>query len=544
MRNILIVSFLFLLLQGGCSSDPDLVQIIPLPVETEYSRGTHKLSGEVPIYIKNDSEALTGAGNYLADLLSATALKPIVHLPQSAAGRDGILLEVDPSLGNPEKYILSIGRRQIKILGGSPQGVFYGIQSLRQMFPAETDNPELAAGISSIELQRLRITDYPSFAYRGMHLDVGRHFFTVPFIKRYIDLMVLHKMNNFHWHLTEDQGWRIEIKQYPLLTEVGSVRAETIILDGTPAPPFNYDGIPYGGYYTQDDIREVVAYAAERFVNVIPEIDMPGHSSAALASYPELGCTGGPYRVEPIWGIFHDVFCAGNEQTFEFLEGVLTEVAGLFPSQYIHIGGDESPKTRWAECPKCQARIKEEGLADEHELQSYFIKRVENFMLTLDRNIIGWDEILEGGLAPNATVMSYRSMEGGLLAAQMGHDAIMTPTSHTYFDFYQADPATQPPAFGGRTTLEIVYSFNPIPEELSAEQARHILGAQGNVWTEHMKTEEHVEYMAYPRAIALAEVLWTPKEKQSFEDFRVRLLNHFDRLDAMDVNYFEDLYAK
>jgi hexosaminidase len=541
MKTTAATLIFFAILAAGCTThQPEEVSIIPKPVEISYGRGNLELSGQVAVYSKSHQEELAGVAGYIKELLNATDLEPFIA-PKTT--RRGIILDLDPGMENPEKYRLSIGRRSITITGGSPQGVFYGVQSLRQLLPPEVEKPELAATITKVTLPRLEITDYPLFPYRGMHLDVGRHFFPVSFIKRYIDLMVLHKMNNFHWHLTEDQGWRVEIKAYPLLTEIGAWRDETVILDGSP-PPFRYDGIRYGGYYTQEEMREVVEYAAARFVNVIPEIDMPGHSSAALASYPVLGCTGGPYRVETIWGIFHDVFCAGSDYTFEFLETVLTEVVDMFPSQLIHIGGDESPKTRWEKCPRCQARIKEEGLADEYELQSYFIRRIEEFLLTKGRNIIGWDEILEGGLAPNATVMSYRSMQGGIDAARMGHDAIMTPTSHTYFDFYQADPSTQPPAFGGRTTLEVVYSFNPIPDELTPEEARHILGAQGNVWTEHMKTESHVEYMAYPRAVALAEILWTPREKQSFPDFQERLARHFKRLDVLDVNYFPDLHAK
>ncbi len=537
-KHCFLLAILAGILHFGCSRPAEPVHLIPQPVKLEYTRGVHTLSNHIQVRFTGDEPGMQGVAEYLHGLLKSAGFKVSVEsISQGTNARRGIILATDREMGRPEGYLLEITPRAIRITGGSLQGVFYGIQSLRQMLPPEIEDPAAAAGIASIDLPCLKIEDYPAFEYRGMHLDVARHFFPLDFIKKYIDLMALHKMNNFHWHLTEDQGWRIEIKKYPLLTEVGAWRSETLIGHGG-RPPFEFDGEPYGGYYTQDEIREVLAYAAERFVNVIPEIEMPGHATAALAAYPQLGCTGGPYEVITRWGVFHDVFCAGNEEVFGFLEDVLTEVAELFPSPFIHIGGDECPKTRWSDCPKCQARINEEGLADEYELQSYFIRRMENFLLGLDRNIIGWDEILEGGLAPNATVMSWRGTEGGIEAAQMGQNAIMTPVSHCYFDYYQSDPETQPLAIGGYTTLEKVYSYNPVPEELSREEARHILGAQGNVWTEYMKTPSHVEYMAYPRAIALAEVVWSPVETRDYEDFLDRLRMHSRRLDAMKVNYY------
>jgi hexosaminidase len=533
-----IYSALIVLLTSGCSGPTEQVHIIPQPVGITYTGGMHTIDGPVQIHYSSEVPELSGVAAYFSGMLEAAGIQTTVSTFTGERGpARGIVLVADPDIAHPEAYRLHISRRAIRITGGSPQGVFYGIQSLRQMLPPGIESPELTGTHLPLTLPRLMIEDYPAFSYRGMHLDVARHFFPVSFIKKYIDLMALHKMNNFHWHLTEDQGWRIEIKQYPLLTEVGAWRSETLIGHGG-RPPFEFDGKPYGGYYTQEEIREVLAYAAERFVNVIPEIEMPGHATAALASYPHLGCTGGPYEVITRWGVFPDVFCAGNDAVFEFLENVLTEVADLFPSHFIHIGGDECPKTRWKECPQCQARIEEQGLADEYELQSYFIRRIENFLLGLGRNIIGWDEILEGGLAPNATVMSWRGTEGGIEAARLGQNAIMTPGSHCYFDHYQADPETQPLAIGGFTTLEKVYSYNPVPEELSREEARHILGAQGNVWTEYMKTPSHVEYMAYPRAIALAEVVWSPAGTRDYRDFLERLRWHRQRLDALNVNYY------
>jgi len=348
--------------------------------------------------------------------------------------------------------------------------------------------------------------------------------------------MAMYKYNTFHWHLTEDQGWRIEIKKYPKLTETGAWRKETLIGHAGEKPE-HYDGKRYGGFYTQEDIKEVVAHAKKLYITVIPEIEMPGHSLAALASYPDLGCTGGPYEVATKWGVFKDIYCAGNDKTFDFLENVLREVMDLFPSRYIHIGGDETPKDRWKKCPKDQARIKAEGLKNEQELQSYFISRIEKFLNAHGRNIIGWDEILEGGLAPNATVMSWRGIKGGIAAAKMNHDVIMTPVQYCYFDYYQGDPKDEPLAIGGYLPLKKVYSYEPVPEELTPEQKKHVLGAQGNVWTEYIATTDYVEYMVYPRACALSEVDWTPANEKDYGDFMQRLELNLKHLDMLGVHY-------
>jgi len=385
------------------------------------------------------------------------------------------------------------------------------------------------------------IKDDPQYAYRGMHLDVGRHMFPVASIKRYIDMIALHKMNTFHWHLTEDQGWRIEIRKYPRLAEIGGFRKETLVGSARNRPQV-FDGTRYGGFYTRDEIRQVVEYAKSRFVSVIPEIEMPGHSLAALAAYPELSCTGGPFEVATRWGVFDDVYCAGKEETFKFLEDVLTEVIELFPGKYIHIGGDECPKSRWEKCPFCQKRIKDEGLKDENELQSYFIQRIEKFLLSKGRNIIGWDEILEGGLAPEATVMSWRGIQGGITAAREKHDVIMTPVNYVYLNLYQSEPEGQPIAFEGYLPLERVYSYNPMPEELKPDEQKYILGLQGNLWTEYISTPEILEYMAYPRMFALAETGWTPDRKKDFEDFLARLEIMKKRYNATGINYFNGEY--
>ena len=429
-------------------------------------------------------------------------------------------LSVDPSLPR-EGYRLSWKSNKLELAGGSSAGVFYGIQTLKQTVPLDPAEADV--------LPSLEIVDRPAFPYRGMHLDVSRHFFDVAFIKKHLDAMAQAKMNTFHWHLTDDQGWRIEIKHYPRLTEVGAWRS------GSQQGPYSlqyFDTLRYGGFYTQEEIREVVAYAAERHITVVPEIEMPGHALAALAAYPQFSCNQKPLEVARGWGVFDDVFCAGNDETFVFLENVLREVFALFPSTYVHIGGDECPKTRWKSCAQCQARMQTEGLKDEHELQSYFIQRMERFANANGKKIIGWDEILEGGLAPNATVMSWRGETGGKAAAQSGHDAIMTPGKPCYFDHYQARQDGEPHAIGGFNPVQAVYLYPVIPAGLSPEEATHILGSQGNVWTEYMLTPDHVEYMMHPRMEALAEVLWTgPRKESDVADFRRRLRTYTQHLE-------------
>ncbi|HVP07288.1 MAG TPA: beta-N-acetylhexosaminidase, partial [Candidatus Acidoferrum sp.] len=399
----------------------------------------------------------------------------------------------------------------------SPVGIFYGMQSFLQLLPAG----EMAK--TEIEIPAVEMEDSPRFDWRGLHLDVSRHFFPASFIKKYIDLLALHKMNVFHWHLTDDQGWRIEIAKYPRLTEVGAWRTDS-------------DGTIYGGFYTQAEIRDVVAYAAKRFLTIVPEIELPGHASAAIAAYPEFSCTGGPFNVETKWGVFDDVYCPGRESTFAFLENILGEVSDLFPGPFIHIGGDECPKVRWLNHDLCRRRMEAEKLGSADELQAYFVKRIARYLASLGKQTAGWDEILDGGAPEGSVIMAWRNIEKGIEAARAGHDVIMTPMSHCYFDHYQAK-VNEPKAIGGFTPLENVYAFNPVPEALPAELAGHILGAQANVWTEYMPDEKHVEYMAYPRACALAEVLWSPKSTLSYQDFVTRLKTHLGRLDALDVNY-------
>ena len=445
-----------------------------------------------------------------------------------------IIFTINDTIPNEEGYELKIEEKNIFIESKNARGAFYAVQSLIQLLPLPSD-------LNSFKIPCLRIKDQPQFTYRGMHLDVGRHFFSVDFIKKYIDLMAKLKMNTFHWHLTEDQGWRIEIKKYPKLQEIAAYRKETLIGHYNDQP-HQFDGKPYGGFYTQEQIKEVVAYALTRQVTIIPEIEMPGHSQAAIAAYPELGCSGKQVEVATKWGVFDEVYCP-KESTFKFLEDVIDEVVALFPGKYIHIGGDEAPKTNWKNCEYCQKLIKKEGLEDEHGLQSYFITRMEKYINSKGRQIIGWDEILEGGLAPNATVMSWRGTKGAVQAAKERHDVILTPGSHCYFDHYQSENENEPLAIGGFLPLEKVYHFNPIPEELTDKEATYVLGAQGNVWTEYMQTEKQVEYMAFPRAIALSEVLWSSPEHKNYQDFIHRLEQYQKRLDQLEVNYANHIYT-
>ncbi|WP_224997860.1 glycoside hydrolase family 20 protein [Cesiribacter sp. SM1] len=525
--------------QGQTGTKEQAVSIIPQPLWLATQPGNFSLNANTRIYVDPKNAELEKIGQYLASEIKAVSgvLPRVVQQSPARKSRNHIhlsLLNPVDSLGN-EGYTLAIQPTGVRLTAKTPQGLFLGTQTIRQLLPA---TPTAA----HIQLPALEIADKARFDWRGMHLDVSRHFFPLAFIKQYIDFLAMHKMNTFHWHLTDDQGWRIEIKKYPKLTEVGAWRDSTLIGHYHKNFPHQYDGERYGGYYTQEQIREVVKYAQDRYITVVPEIEMPGHSLAALAAYPELSCTGGPFQAAQKWGIFEDVYCAGNEQTFEFLEDVLTEVFELFPSPYIHLGGDESPKARWKECPSCQARIKAENLEDEHELQSYFIQRMEKFVNANGRKIIGWDEILEGGLAPNATVMSWRGTKGGIAAAKAGHYVVMTPATHVYFDHYQGDYEMEPTTIGGFTPLQKVYNYEPIPAELTADEQKYILGAQANVWTEYMKTPEQVTYMSLPRMSALAEVLWTAADQKDWESFKQRMEQQYMRFNAMGINYSKSAY--
>ena len=524
---------MFLATVIGCSSKtynrPE-VKIVPEPASVVNQDGVFVLNEKTPVLINKDDPELKQIAGFLTDHLSGFyGLNPSVEVADQPKKR-AIYIGLDNGLNiGKEAYNLSVTPKEIILKASAPNGLFYGVQTLIQLLPPSRQK------LTEAVFPAVEIQDAPRFSWRGMHLDVGRHFMPVEFVKKYIDYIAMNKMNVFHWHLTEDQGWRIEIKKYPKLTEIGSKRKETLI--GHAHESNQYDGKPYGGFYTQDEIKDVVAYAKARYVTVVPEIELPGHALAALASYPELGCTGGPYEVATTWGVFDDVYCAGKEHTFQFLEDVISEVMPLFPGKYFHIGGDECPKTRWKACPYCQARMKQEGLKNEHELQSYFVQRIEKFLNEHGKKMIGWDEILEGGLAPNATVMSWRGEKGGIAAAQAHHDVVMTPGNYCYFDHYQADQNTQPLAIGGFTPLKKVYQYEPIPKELSPDEGKYILGAQGNVWTEYMKTPEQVEYMVFPRIAALAEVVWSPKDTRNYDDFMSRMKQEVKRYDALGINY-------
>lgn len=519
------ITVLILFILASCSAPKeknslDSYSIIPKPVKLAPRDGTFKWDNEVTILSSEEGES---SAIFLTDFFKTKNISASIAQDQSVGDYQISLSIQGDSVLKEEGYALLINDKGVRITANTATGIFYGVQSLIQLISRDGK-----------QVPYVEITDYPRFSYRGLHLDVGRHMFPATFIKKYIDLMARHKFNRFHWHLTEDQGWRIEIKQYPKLQEIAAFRKETLIGHG--GNPKDYDDIRYGGYYKQEEIKEIVKYAEDRHVTIVPEIEMPGHSLAALSAYPELGCTGGPYEAGTKWGVFDDVYCAGNEETFTFLENVLDEVITLFPGEYIHIGGDESPKARWKKCSKCQKRMKAEKLQDEHELQSYFIQRVEKYVNSKGRKIIGWDEILEGGLAPNASVMSWRGEEGGIAAAKQNHSVVMTPGNWCYLDHYQDTSKREPLAIGGFTPVSEVYAYEPLPPQLSESESKFILGAQGNVWTEYMKSSNHVEYMVYPRACALAEVVWSSKESRNYDDFLQRMQLHFNRLDDWNVN--------
>lgn len=514
------VLFSTLLLIGNSCSDRKGIDVIPMPRSVEYHSGNFTISPETKFYTNLSAESRQA----LTDYLEGTSLGS-VPFAESATGNNGIELNLcDSSIvtGN-EAYRIEIDKKGVRLSANTETGIFYGLQTLLQLLN-NGDNKTLPA---------LTINDSPRFPYRGLHLDVSRHFFDKEFVKKQLNAMAYFKMNRLHWHLTDGAGWRIEIKKYPRLTSFAAWRPFDKLNDwwvGGRTFCEQDDPRAVGGYYTQDDIREVVAYAAERHITIIPEIEMPGHSEEVLATYPELSCSGKPY--------VNADFCIGTEKTFEFLENVLLEVIDLFPSEYIHIGGDEASKSSWKTCPRCQKRMADEHLNSVDELQSYMIHRIEKFLNDHGRKIIGWDEIIEGGLSPTATVMSWRGEEGGIKAVKAGNQAIMTPGKYCYLDAFQDAPNTQPMAIGGYLTLEKVYSFEPVPDSLSTKEAELILGVQGNVWTEHIPTPEHYEYMIYPRILALAEIGWSPSEVKKWDNFHTRALQAVNILREQGYNPF------
>lgn len=533
---VLIALVFFTTIATGQNIASSGMSIIPVPDKLALSEGCFELDSTTKIIVSD--EATKQTAGMLNEFISPATGYELEFSNAKDANSKCIEFRINDELSalSSEGYKLMVTEDSILIESSGQAGLFYGIQTLRQLMP-----PVIYSNVPihwvKWQVPCVEIEDKPEFKWRGMHLDVCRYFMSKEFVKKYIDLIAMHKMNIFHWHLTDDQGWRIEIKKYPKLAEISAWRNESLIGHLNAPGPHKYDGIRHGGFYTQEEIKEIVKYAKDRFVTVVPEIEMPGHAKAALAAYPNLSCAGGPFEVEKNWGVIKDVYCAGDEETFEFLQNVLTEVVQLFPSEYIHIGGDECPKDRWKVCPKCQKRIANENLKDEHELQGYFIKRMEKFLNQHGRKIIGWDEILEGGIDPSATVMSWRGEKGGIAAAKAGHDVIMAPNTYTYLDYYQGPKETEPLAIGSFVPLEKVYSYNPVPQALTEDEGKYILGAQAQLWTEYMKDAERVEYMAYPRGCALAEVVWSKKDNKDYNDFRGRLKKHFKRFDILGVNY-------
>ncbi len=511
--------------------------VIPLPqtVNINQSAKPFQLTASTQIAYPAGNEGLQRDAQFLAEYLKQVTGHEL-KVTDAAPAADVINLRADLGGENPEAYEITVSEQSIDINGATDAGTFYGVQTIRKSIPEATP--------SNVEFPAATIADAPRFSYRGAHFDVSRHFFPVDSVKAFIDMLALHNINTMHWHLTDDQGWRIEIKSLPELTELGSKRDGTVIGHNSGV----YDSIPYGGFYTQDEARDIVKYAADRHITVIPEIDLPGHMLGALKAYPNLGCTGGPYEVWQIWGVSEDVLCAGNDSTYKFIDTVLGEITELFPSEYIHVGGDECPKTRWAECAKCQAKIKELGLKSdakhtkEEKLQSHVIHHASDFLASKGRKMIGWDETLEGGLAPGAIVMSWRGEAGGIEAAKLGHDVIMTPNSYLYFDYYQTlDREKEPDAIGGYLPVERVYSYEPIPADLTAEEAKHIIGVQANLWTEYIPTFAQAQYMELPRMAALADVQWSsaPKDYKKFAARVPQLINHYK---ANGYNYARHMF--
>lgn len=503
------------------------ISLVPLPKSVVRQEGHFTINTQTRI--------VAGANLRSVAKLAQETLRPATGFPLSIAAKgdmNAIEFTLDPEaldLGD-EGYRLVSNGDGVQIVAKKPSGAFYGLQTLRQLLPANIFSPTKVSGVDWT-LPAVKIEDRPRFRWRGLMVDVGRNFMPIEYLHRFIDLMALHKMNTFHLHLTEDQGWRIEIKRYPKLTEIGSKRKRTMLVY-----PDKYDDKPHEGFYTQDQLRELVRYASERNVTIVPEIEMPGHAQAAIAAYPELGVTKKPLPVSDTWGVHENVFNPEWE-TIRFLQNVLDEVLDIFPSEFIHIGGDECPKVQWKADPRVQSLMKQRGIKDEHSLQSWFIRQMDRYLASKGRRLIGWDEILEGGLAEGATVMSWRGVQHAIDAAKSGHDAVMSPTSHAYFDFYQSRKPGEPHAIGGYLPLETVYAYEPIPAELNEEEAKHILGAQGNLWTEYIRTPDYLEYMGFPRACAMSEVVWSRREDRDYNGFMTRLQGHLQRLDQLKVNY-------
>ena len=528
----------FMSFAGAMAADDNRVadyNVIPLPQEvTLTQKGAFVLTGATPIVYPEGDEQLKNDAQFLSDYIAdVTALRLTTT---SAKVKNAITLRLNKKVQSKEGYVITVDKKGVVIEGATAAGVFYGVQTLRKSIPVDKS-------LTEVTLPGVVLKDAPRFGYRGVMLDCARHYFPVKFVKQFIDLIAMHNMNVFHWHLTDDQGWRIEVKKYPGLAKIGSVREKTVLGHNSDV----FDDTPYGGYYTQEEAREIVKYAADRFITVIPEIDMPGHMIAALAAYPDMGCTGGSYKVSPIWGIMPDVLCLGNEKTYQFCEDVLSEMMDIFPSEYIHLGGDETPNVRWKECPKCKALMAKENLTP-GKLQGYFTNRIEKFVNSKGRRIIGWDEILDGDINQSATIMSWRGTAPGARGAKMGHDVIMSPSSHVYFDYYQTRQGEsqweEPLLIGGNLPIERTYSLEPVPEGADAETASHIIGVQGNLWTEYIAGPSLAEYQVLPRMGALSEVQWRPQGQKDFENYKMRQTRMLKLYDAYGLVYAKHMWKR
>ena len=533
MKRLLLATALCFSMLSAHAADANY-NVVPLPKSVVMAKGLpFNLTNATTIVYEGTNPEMKRNARFLSEYIQqASGIKTAV-LDKRDKKAAAIVLTIDPKVAGAEAYRLSVNNKQVTIAASTPAGVFYGIQTLRKSLPVQTTG-------EAITLPAVTVADAPRFGYRGMMLDCARHFFPLNFVKKFIDILAMHNMNVFHWHLTEDQGWRLEIKSHPELTAKSSMRSGTVIGHNATVD----DSIPHGGFYTQQEAREIVEYARQRHITVIPEIDMPGHMLAALAAYPELGCTGGPYEVGHRWGVYKDVLCLGKESTYKFVQDVIDEVVDIFPAKYFHIGGDESPTVMWEKCPKCLQKAKDENTDIKH-LQQYFTNRVEKYLNGKGKSIIGWDEILEGKINQSATIMSWRGVEPGLKAAKQGHDVIMTPSSHVYFDHYQAkDTKHEPDAIGGCSPVEKVYSYEPLPDTLSAEAKNRIKGVQANLWTEYIPFTTQAEYMVLPRMAALAEVQWTPVAKKNFDDFSKRALRLSDLYDRYGYQYARHLWKE
>ena len=537
-RFLMVLLAAFMSFAGAMAADDNRVadyNVIPLPQEvTLTQKGAFVLTGATPIVYPEGDEQLKNDAQFLSDYIAdVTALRLTTT---SAKVKNAITLRLNKKVQSKEGYVITVDKKGVVIEGATAAGVFYGVQTLRKSIPVDKS-------LTEVTLPAVMLKDAPRFGYRGVMLDCARHYFPVKFVKQFIDLIAMHNMNVFHWHLTDDQGWRIEVKKYPDLAKIGSVREKTVLGHNSDV----FDDTPYGGYYTQEEAREIVKYAADRFITVIPEIDMPGHMIAALAAYPDMGCTGGPYKVSPIWGIMPDVLCLGNEKTYQFCEDVLSEMMDIFPSEYIHLGGDETPNVRWKECPKCKALMTKENLTP-GKLQGYFTNRIEKFVNSKGRRIIGWDEILDGDINQSATIMSWRGTAPGARGAKMGHDVIMSPSSHVYFDYYQTRQGEsqweEPLLIGGNLPIERTYSLEPVPEGADAETASHIIGVQGNLWTEYIAGPSLAEYQVLPRMGALSEVQWRPQGQKDFENYKVRQTKMLKLYDAYGLVYAKHMWKR